>query len=208
MAAQLTAQQKSIVNAAKNGHSIFFTGYAGTGKSFVIRHLLKVLPKNGLFPTSSTGISAVPLGAMTLHSYSGIGNSSAADSVIINRALNNQNARERITMSKIIIIDEISMISMRLFDLISKICMIIRGIDYPFGGIQVIAVGDDFQLAPVKGPYDEGKYSFLSTNWNILFPITHCFFLTKIFRQDNLDDIELLNDVREIPGCQKNRSKD
>ena len=66
MAAQLTAQQKSIISAAKNGHSVFFTGYAGTGKSFVIKHLLKVLPENGLFPTLSTGISAVPLRGMTL----------------------------------------------------------------------------------------------------------------------------------------------
>ena len=75
--------------------------------------------------------------------------------------------------------------------------MIIRDIDYPFGGIEVIAVSDHFQLATIKGPYDEGKYSFLSTNRNILFPITHCFFSTKIFRHDNLDDIKLLNDVWE-----------
>ena len=192
-----TAEQKAIVSAVQKGHSIFYTGFAGTGKSFVLKHLIKTLSNEGLYATSGTGISAIALGEKTLHSFAGIGNSSAFDHVLINRALNNKSAKNRIEQAKVLIIDEISMISMRLFDLISYICVLIKKVDYPFGGIQIIALGDYFQLAPVRSSYEEGKYSFLSVNWQTLFPSFHCFFLTKIFRQGNIEDIELLNEVRE-----------
>ena len=185
------------MSAVQKVDSIFFAGFAGTGKSFVLKHLIKTLSNEGLYATSSTGISAIPLGGMTLHSFAGIGNSSAFDHVLINRTLNNESAKNRIEQAKVLIIDEISVISMRLFGLISYICVPIKKIDYPFGGTQVIAVGNHFQLAPVRNSYDEGKYSFLLVNWQTLFPSSHCFFPTKIFRQGNIEDIELLNEVRE-----------
>ena len=152
---------KSHCVSCPEGHSIFYTGFAGTGKSFVLKHWIKTLSNQGLYATSGTGISAISLGGMTLHSFAGIGDNSAFDHVLINRALNNESAKNRIEQAKVLIIDEISMINMHLFDLISCICVLINKVDYPFGGIQIIPVGDHFQLAPVRNSYDKGKYSFL-----------------------------------------------
>ena len=81
----LTDEQKSIICAALQSHSTFVTGAAGTGKSYVVKQLLKTLPKNGLFATSSTGISSVQLGGITVHSYVGIGNSAAHTAEIFTR---------------------------------------------------------------------------------------------------------------------------
>ena len=127
-----------------NGHSIFFTGNAGTGKSFVVQKLIDQLPKEGMFATASTGISSVQLGGLTVHSFAGIGHTSAPDDTLLMRALNNSNAVNRILICKVLIIDEISMISVRLFELLSKLFQTVRCNNVPFGGIQLISVGDFF----------------------------------------------------------------
>ena len=79
MAICLTSEQLEIIKAALNGHSIFFTGNACTGKPFVVQKLIDQLPKEGMFATGSTGISSVQLGGLTVHSFAGIGHTSAPD---------------------------------------------------------------------------------------------------------------------------------
>ena len=196
----LTDEQKSIIYAARQGHSTFITGAAGTGKSYVVKQLLKTLPKNGLFATSSTGISSVQLGGVTVHPYVGIGNSAAPDDVLITRVLNNKSAVERVNTTDVLLLDEGSMISLRLFEMLNRIFKLVRGNDCPFGGIQLIFIADFCQLAPVPNHYDEGKYCFLSPLWSVMFPSSHCFLLTKIFRQNNMEFIRLLNEVRLSPS--------
>ena len=158
----LTKEQRAILEAATLGHSIFITGAAGTGKSFVVENLIKTLPEAGLVATSSTGISSVQLGGVTIHSFVGIGNSAASDSILITRVLINKCAMERIKSTKILLIDEGSMISLRLFELFNRIFELIRADSNHFGGMQVIFIADFCQLAPVPNPQDVGKYCFLS----------------------------------------------
>ena len=162
MAICLTLEQLEIIKAALNGHSIFFTVNAGTGKSFVVQKLTDQLPKEGMFATASTGISSVQLDGLTVHSFAGIGHTSAPDDTLLMRALNNSNAVNRILICKVLIIDEISLISVRLFELLSKLFQTVCCNNVPFGGIQLISVGDFFQLAPTKCPYHDVKYCFLS----------------------------------------------
>ena len=206
-AINLTEEQLAVINAAIKGHSIFFTGNAGTGKSFLVKKLIEKLPSIGLFATSSTGISSVQLGGLTIHAFSGIGYTSAPDQVLLARALNNCNAVERIVQCRVLIIDEISMISLRLFDLLSKLFYTVCGNSLPFGGIQLICVGDFFQLAPTKGPYDEGRYCFLSELWTVTFPLSHCFVLTKIFRQSDPEFISLLEEVKRNEVSETTKQK-
>ena len=96
------------MEAATLDHSIFITGAAGTGKSFVVKYLIKT--EAGLVATSSTGIS-VQLGGVTIHSFVGIGDSAVSDSILITRVLNNKCAIERIKSTKIVLIDEGSVVS-------------------------------------------------------------------------------------------------
>ena len=136
----LTKEQRAIMEAATLGHSIFITGAAGTGKSFVVKNLIKTLPEAGFVATSSTGISSVQLGGVTIHTFVGIGNSAASDSIL--RVLNNKCAIERIKSAKILLIDEGSMISLRLFELFNRIFQLIRADSNHFGGMQVIFIAD------------------------------------------------------------------
>ena len=152
MAICLTLEQLEIIKAALNGHSILFTGNAGTGKSFVVQKLIDQRPKEGMFATASTGISSVQLGGLTVHSFAGIGHTSAPDDTLLTRALNNSNAVNRILVCEVLIIDEISMISVRLFELLSKLFQTVRWNNVPFGGIQLISVGDFFSVSPNKRP--------------------------------------------------------
>ena len=196
----LTKEQRAIMEAATLGHSIFITGAAGTGKSFVVKNLIKTLPEAGLVATSNTGISSVQLGGVTIHSFVGIGNSAASDSILITRVLNNKCAIERIKSTKILLIDEGSMVkSLRLFELFNRIFQLIRTNSNHFGGMQVIFIADFCQLAPVPNPQDVVKYCFLSPLWSAVFPSSHCFLITTTFRQNPAEFINLLNEVRLSP---------
>ena len=167
----LTKEQRAIMEAATLGHSIFITGAAGTGKSFVVKNLIKTLPAD-FVATSSTGISSVQFGGVTIHSFVAIDNSAASDSILITRVLNNKCAVERIKSTKILLIDEGSVVSLRLFELFNRIFQLIRADSNHFGGMQVIIIADFCQLAPVPNPQDVGKYCFLSPLWSAVNIIT------------------------------------
>ena len=194
--AALTKEQATVIQAATKGHSIFLTGAAGTGKSFVVKELIRTFPDEGLHPTSSTGISSVQLGGVTVHSFVGIGNSAAPYNVLIMRVLNNSPAIKRIRGAKTLLLDEASMISLRMFELLNKIFQHVGANDHSFGGIQLILIADFCQLAPVPNSHDDGKYCFLSNLWTVVFPSSHCFLLTEVFRRNSAEFIRLLNEVR------------
>ena len=84
--------------------------------------------------------------------------------------------------------------------MLNRIFKLVRGNDCPFRGIQLIFIAYFCQLAPVPNHYDEGKYCFLSPLWSVVFPSSHCFLLTKIFWQNNMEFIRLLNEVRLSPS--------
>ena len=77
----LMTEQTAVIKVVFQGHSIFFTGNAGTGKSFLINLMIGKLPKETTYGTSSTGISSVQFGGLTIHSFSGIGHAGAHDDV-------------------------------------------------------------------------------------------------------------------------------
>lgn len=182
--------------------NIFITGGGGVGKSWTINQLSEELP---LVLTSSTGISAINIGGQTIHSWTGIG---IADKPIeqvvtfITKTPKGKTKYKEICSAKYLVIDEISMLNSYTFDYINEVLKQVRGIDEPFGGIRVIAVGDFYQLPPVKigemveinGANRLIDYCFNSNTWKELnFKTIH---LTKVYRQTDEKFIKALNDIR------------
>lgn len=188
-----TEEKDIIINAIRTKNNVCITGAAGTGKSYLLKIVKDHFPYTHI--TASTGIAAVNVGGVTIHSWSGIGNASLPIEDIINFILSGPGTkvRRQIRKAKIIAIDEISMISAKVLDLINNVFKIIRDDERPFGGIQIIFFGDFYQLPPVSKETEE-EFCFNSSSWfDGNFKI---FELTKIYRQEDMKFIQLLNNVR------------
>ena len=191
--------QTQALEHAKAGRNLFLTGGAGTGKSTTVHELIRLFKtlKLNCSVTASTGLSALPYGGKTIHQFSGIGLVNDYSSNILKRALQNSQSQSWIKSTDVLIIDEISTISDEIFDLLSLICSKVRNSDLPFGGMQVIVVGDFYQLPAVPNrPYDHGGFAFNSKVWQQLFPPHNCIVLEKVYRQENQDFLKLLEEVR------------
>ena len=154
-----------------------------------------------------TGIAAVLLNsgsanfikARTIHSWSGIKLCNTPDKqVIINRVLKNKRVCNDWKQVDVLIIDEVSMMSCYVFDILEELAKIIRKNNRPFGGIQIILTGDMFQLPPI-GDLDipnSCKFCFESDRWNTVFERENHIELTHIYRQTDPTYINLLNQIR------------
>ena len=98
-----------VFDAAVDGGSLFFTGGAGTGKTFLLKQIIKALPSEGTFVTASTGVAASHIGGITLNAFAGISQGST-------KLPRNQSNWQK---AKRLIIDEISMVDGRYFDEVS-----------------------------------------------------------------------------------------
>lgn len=193
----LSEEQENVIKAVLNGENILITGSAGTGKSTLLRELKSRIPET-LPVAASTGISAINVSGMTIHSWAGIGLGTDSAAVIAKRLMENKNeAYFRIKNYKRLAIDEISMISGKLFNLLNEVFQIVRKSDAPFGGMQMILIGDFLQLPPViKRAEDEeqGKFAFESTAWRAAG--IKVAMLTRVFRQSDEAFSTALNEIR------------
>lgn len=184
----LSDEQKKVLNlVAEDRKSVFFTGSAGTGKSVLLREIIKVLREkykrepDRVAVTASTGLAACNVGGVTLHSFSGIGLGKEAVPELVKKIKKNQKARNRWMRTKVLIVDEISMVDGELFDKLEGIARTIRNNGRPFGGIQLVITGDFFQLPPVPDSGRISKFAFDAGTWNT--SIEHTIGLTQVFRQ-------------------------
>eukprot|EP00471_Norrisiella_sphaerica_P003231 CAMPEP_0184492054 /NCGR_PEP_ID=MMETSP0113_2-20130426/22171_1 /TAXON_ID=91329 /ORGANISM="Norrisiella sphaerica, Strain BC52" /LENGTH=726 /DNA_ID=CAMNT_0026876685 /DNA_START=76 /DNA_END=2256 /DNA_ORIENTATION=+ len=151
-ARDLTIEQRNVFDAVLDGHNVFFTGPAGTGKSFLLQKIISALSPSGTFVTASTGRAAVQIGGTTVHSFAGIGlglRHGATLHDLVRRARRPESAH-RWKSARILVIDEISMLDAETFDVLELIAREIRESMEPFGGIQLILTGDFLQLPPVS----------------------------------------------------------
>lgn len=155
--------QEKALEILKTDRNVFLTGQPGTGKTYTINQYIEWCIDNGVIPsvTASTGIAAIHVGGSTLHSWAGIRDDNALTAQDMEDILGNPWIRERICRTEVLIIDEISMVSAKMLNVVSKLASIARQNSMTFGGIKVIAVGDFFQLPPIKG-----DYAFESETWN------------------------------------------
>lgn len=185
-------QQGAFDIVTKQRSNIFLTGPAGTGKSFTIKEIVNWAKSSQkrLGVTSSTGTSAITINGRTLHSFLGIGLAKKDAYQLYMTSKRNSNLIEKLKLLDILIIDEISMISDKLFDKVSEYLSLIRKNKLPFGGIQLILCGDMCQLPPVDGEYCFKAKTWSSLNLNIIE-------LKTLVRQDGDKEFQLiLNEAR------------
>ncbi len=186
-------EKNIILNAIRAKNNVCVTGAAGTGKSFLLKLVKEHFPH--VHVTASTGIAAVNVGGVTIHSWSAIGNASSPAEEIV-RFINSgpgTKIRRQIRKAKLLAIDEISMISSSVLNLLNRVFQMVKQNESPFGGIQLLVLGDFYQLPPVSND-QQVDFCFNSQGWQEAdFKL---FELTEIFRQSDLRFIQLLNNIR------------
>ncbi len=156
---QLSAEQAKIVELVKNGTSVFFTGSAGTGKSHLLRRIIKSLPPDMTFATASTGAAACLIGGTTLHAFAGMGTGNGTLERCIAMASRDPHASTW-RKCRCLVIDEISMVGAEFFDKMEGVARAVRKSREAFGGIQLVVCGDFLQLPPVTKDSENRKFCF------------------------------------------------
>ena len=142
--------------------NVFLTGQPGSGKSYLTNQYIDWLLDNGktFAVTASTGIAALNVGGRTLHSFAGLRNDDPLTEENVRDILGSSHTYKRYSSTEVLIIDEISMVSAQLLENIDQLARIARRSDKPFGGMRIVAVGDFYQLQPIKG-----EYCFTGESW-------------------------------------------
>jgi ATP-dependent DNA helicase PIF1 len=209
---ELSKEQQIAFDKYVDGNNIFITGPGGTGKSALIKMIFQHAYNKlkDIQVTALTGCAAVLLNckAKTLHSWSGIGLGYGTTEQLITKIKKNKFSKALWKQTDILVVDEVSMLSLKLFDQLNDIGKAIRGNLKPFGGIQLIFSGDFFQLPPVgdKDEPDTQRFCFESDDWNSVFHRDCQIELIKIFRQTDEVYAAILNQIRE--GKIKKKSND
>src|SRR3989344_1243560 len=148
-------KQEEALKILKMVQNVFLTGSPGAGKTHTINEYVAYLKSCGIEPAicASTGIAATHIGGMTIHSWSGIGIRDFLDKYTLKKIAGGY-AAKRIKRTKVLIIDEVSMLSPKTFSLVDQVCREIKKSPEPFGGMQVVAVGDFLQLPPITSRND------------------------------------------------------
>lgn len=187
----LNKKQSESYNRMANGESIFLTGAAGAGKTACLKLFIKVYKSEKIMGvTSTTGISALLFGGVTLHSFLGIGLGKGSVEAMNKKINTRPHLKKRWRELEVLIIDEISMLSPVLFDKLEALARRVRRNEEPFGGIQLILSGDFLQL-PCIGSDD---FCFESDTWTRC--VEHTIYLTEIMRQKDVEFQECLNNIR------------
>ncbi len=192
--------QKEALEILKAGYNVFLTGCAGTGKTYLLNEYIRFLRKKNISVgvTASTGIAATHLSGVTIHSFTGMGVLNDLTRSDLNRILKKNYLSKNLKKTDVLIIDEISMLSLEQLDIADRIIRAFRKNEEPFGGMQVVLCGDFFQLPPIKkeeGLYSEGTgFAYKSRAWRDL-DLRICY-LTERYRHKEKDIIFILNAIR------------
>ncbi|MCX6810300.1 MAG: helix-turn-helix domain-containing protein [Candidatus Berkelbacteria bacterium] len=200
--------QNQALEILKTGANVFLTGEPGSGKTYTINRYVEYLRSHRIEPaiTASTGIAATHISGMTIHSWSGIGIKNRLNSSELAKIVANDYVDKRVSEAKVLIIDEISMLPPETLQSIELICRKIKKNQKPFGGIQVVLVGDFFQLPPViKNQFNNNRYEeFFEENparfaydspiWETAEFIT-CY-INEQYRQDDTMLVSILSKIR------------
>ncbi|MCJ8326776.1 MAG: AAA family ATPase [Campylobacterales bacterium] len=198
--------QETALKILKSGHNVFLTGSAGTGKTHILNEFIIYLKSRKILPTivAPTGIAASHLNGQTIHSFFSLGIRDTIDEAFISNLLDKKYLQTRFKKLKILIIDEISMVSPNVFSAIDQILRAFKQSDEPFAGIQVVLSGDFFQLPPISKNADGKRFAWQSPSWKEL-DLQTCY-LEKKFRQDDNQLIFVLDEIRS--GTVSQRSHD
>lgn len=193
-------QQKVLDLLHGDDKLLFITGKAGTGKSHVLRKFIEETNKN-VVVLAPTGISAINIRGQTINSFFGIFTHGVYDMSVIDTD-DSKHLRRKLRSLDMIVIDEVSMVRVDMFETIDMICRWALDSDEPFGGLQVALFGDLYQLPPVISTPSTKEYLytnysspfFFSSKSGHLFKVVS---LEEVFRQKDTEFINILNNIRE-----------
>ncbi len=200
--------QLEALNILKAGANVFLTGEPGAGKTHTLNEYVKYLRERGVETaiTASTGIAATHIGGMTIHSWSGIGIKNSLNEYDLDKIASNEYISKRIRRAKVLVIDEVSMLQPGTLDMVEAICREIKQNSEPFGGMQIVFVGDFFQLPPVAKreanenaqlrliDEPEARFAHDSRAWTNAKPVI-CY-LSEQYRQDDNIFLSVLSAIR------------
>jgi hypothetical protein len=203
--------QAEALTILKTGANVFLTGEPGAGKSHTVNEFTKWLREHGVEPaiTASTGIAATHIGGLTIHSWAGIGIKRRLSQYDLDKIASTEHVVKRMRRTKILIIDEVSMLSPDTLAMLDAVCREVFGNAKAFGGLQVVFVGDFFQLPPIiardaepevdqDGMFQVGaevpRFAYSSAAWRRANPIV-CY-LTEQHRQESGAYLRVLSAIR------------
>lgn len=188
--------QHEALEVLQSGRNVFLTGEPGAGKTFTINLFTDWMNEVGkdYAITASTGIAATHINGTTIHSWTGLGISREVNDQLLGKLNENRWLYQRLNQCDVLIIDEISMLDKVMINNIDYILRYMRDRNEPFGGLQIVFVGDFFQLPPVVKGEKAVEFAFESGAWKEADPIV-CY-LTEQHRQNDLEFLEILSAIR------------
>jgi len=189
-------KQETALSILKSGANVFLTGEPGSGKTHTVNTYISYLREHDIEPaiTASTGIAATHIGGMTIHSWSGIGVSQSLSPYELESLLERKPLVERVRATQVLIIDEVSMLDARIITLVDTVLRHIRRSPEAFGGMQVVFVGDFFQLPPVTRGGDTARFACEADVWGEAGPVV-CY-LSEQYRQEDEVFLQVLSALR------------
>jgi hypothetical protein len=189
--------QEQALDILKTGANVFLTGPAGSGKTHVVNRYVGYLRSNDVEVgiAASTGIAATHLGGVTIHAWSGMGIKNHLTERDLEQLATRGNLARRFERTKVLVIDEVSMLHHFRLDLLDTIAKKMRNDPRPFGGMQVVLVGDFFQLPPVtRRDEPAAKFVYESKAWKAAgFEVCY---LEEQYRQTDDAALAILNEIR------------
>ena len=189
----MSEKQQLAFDLFNSGENVFITSPAGCGKTHLIKKICEYNQHNNVGITSTTGTSAILINGTTLHSFLGIGLGDMEVTQLYMHIKNKSYLHKRWKELEILIIDEISMLSPKLFDKLEQLARVIRKNSKPFGGIQLLLSGDLFQL-PVVG--ETNSFCFDAESWNKCISKKNIVYFDKNFRQGDVVFQNILGEIR------------
>lgn len=192
----LTDSQNIAYQAFLQCKNILITGQAGTGKSHIIKKMVahgERFRKN-VCVTAMTGAAACLVNGKTIHSWGSLGVGDKNAIYYADKILKSWPKKTKWQRCNILIIDEVSMMNATFFELIEEVARLVRGNEKPFGGIQVILLGDFYQLPPVAKAGEDNRFCFESEKWQTV--IHESVILKEVMRQKDPIFQKVLSEVR------------
>ena len=189
-------KQTQALDILKAGRNVYLTGAAGSGKTHVLNEYITYLKHRGVVVgvTASTGIAATHLGGVTIHSWSGVGVKETLSQYEIDVLIDKEYLWKRFDKTRVLVIDEISMLSPKMLDMLDQVCRAMRRNDKPFGGIQVVLSGDFFQLPPIVRDGSRVEFVNASRAWSEM-DLRVCYLDEQFRHADNMLE-NILNEMR------------
>ena len=203
--------QEQALKILKSGANVFLTGAPGSGKTYTINKYVDFLRSHKIKPaiTASTGVASTHISGITIHSWCGIGIKNHLNKYDLNKIATTAYIKKRVGETKILIIDEVSMLPPETLQMVDMVCKKVKQNRLPFGGIQIVLVGDFFQLPPIvqysRASSDEysqeilfeetpNRFAFNSPTWREA-GFSTCY-ITEQYRQDDNALLLILSKIR------------